>query len=105
MDIMLPKIDGTNLTLIYKRGRLHLALTRGNGEQGEDVTHLAKVMKNVPQLIYVDYDEVVINGECVTDNDVDNFRNYVSGALGLKSAEELKIETFYLLLMIGLVLI
>ena len=27
-----PKIDGANLSLIYKNGNLHLALTRGNGE-------------------------------------------------------------------------
>ena len=27
MDIRTPKIDGTNLTVIYKNGKLHLALT------------------------------------------------------------------------------
>ena len=90
MDIKLPKIDGTNLTLIYRRGKLNLALTRGNGERGEDVTHLAEWIKNVPHRINTEFDEVVINGECVTDNDVENFRNYVSGALGLKSAYEFK---------------
>ena len=90
MDIKLPKIDGTNLTLIYRRGKLNLALTRGNGERGEDVTHLAEWIKNVPHRINTEFDEVVINGECVTDNEVENFRNYVSGALGLKSAYEFK---------------
>ena len=90
MDIKLPKIDGTNLTLIYRRGKLNLALTRGNGERGENVTHLAEWIKNVPHRINTEFDEVVINGECVTDNDVENFRNYVSGALGLKSAYEFK---------------
>ena len=88
MDIELPKIDGTNLTLIYKRGKLELALTRGNGEQGENVTHLVEFLKNAPARIDTEFDEVVINGECVTDNEVENFRNYVSGALGLKSALE-----------------
>ena len=90
MDIKLPKIDGTNLTLIYRRGKLKLALTRGNGERGEDVTHLAEWIKNVPHRIDTQFDEVVVNGECVTDNKVENFRNYVSGALGLKSAYEFK---------------
>ena len=90
MDIMLPKIDGTNLTLIYKRGKLELALTRGNGERGEDVTHLVEFLKNAPARIDTEFDEVVINGECVTDNEVENFRNYVSGALGLKSALEFR---------------
>ena len=40
--------------------------------------------------ISTDHAQVVINGECVTDNDVENFRNYVSGALGLKSPSEFK---------------
>jgi len=90
MNVKLPKIDGTNLTLIYRRGKLKMGLTRGNGEQGEDVTHLAEWIKNVPHRIDTQFDEVVINGECVTDNEVENFRNYVSGALGLKSAHDFK---------------
>lgn len=89
-DVKAPKIDGANLTLVYRRGKLKLALTRGNGEMGDDVTHLAITIKNVPTRIQTDYDQVIINGECVTDNTVENFRNYVSGALGLKSAEEFK---------------
>lgn len=89
-NIATPKIDGTNLTLVYKRGKLVLALTRGNGETGDNVLHLAKHIKNVPNKIKTNYDMYIVNGECVTDNDVENFRNYVSGALGLKSAEEFK---------------
>ena len=88
MDVRLPKIDGTNLSLIYTNGKLSLAVTRGNGERGEDVTHLAGSISNIPIRIDTHLDEVVINGECVTNNEVDNFRNYVSGALGLKSAKE-----------------
>ena len=90
MDVKLPKIDGSNLTLVYRGGKLRLAITRGNGEQGEDVTYLAEWIKNVPHRIDTQFDEVVVNGECVTDNEVENFRNYVSGALGLKSAYEFK---------------
>ena len=88
--IKLPKIDGTNLTLVYKRGKLKLGLTRGNGERGEDVTHLTQFLNGAPAMIDTLQDEVVINGECVTDNDVENYRNYVSGALGLKDAKEFK---------------
>lgn len=88
MDVKVPKIDGTNLTLIYRRGKLKMGLTRGNGEQGTDVTHLVGMLKGAPTKIDLDYDEVVVNGECVTDNDVENFRNYVSGALGLDSPAE-----------------
>ncbi len=87
-DVKLPKIDGTNLTLIYRRGKLHMGLTRGNGEQGTDVTHLVGMLKGAPTRINTQDDEVVINGECVTDNDVENYRNYVSGAIGLDSPAE-----------------
>ena len=88
MTIKLPKIDGANLSLIYKRGKLAMALTRGNGEQGTDVTHLVEFLKGAPAKIETHYDEIVINGECVTDNEVENYRNYVSGALGLDSSSE-----------------
>jgi DNA ligase (NAD+) len=89
-DVQAPKIDGANLTLVYKRGKLAIALTRGNGETGDNIIHLASGITNIPQRIQTDYDEVIINGECVTDNTVENFRNYVSGALGLKSLTEFK---------------
>ena len=90
MDVRTPKIDGTNITLIYKNRKLHLALTRGNGHRGDDVTKLVREITNIPLKIVTDHAQVVINGECVTDNKVDNFRNYVSGALGLKSPVEFK---------------
>ena len=88
MTIKLPKIDGANLSLIYRNGKLRMALTRGNGELGTDVSHLAGKLLGVPQSIETELEEVVINGECVTENDVENYRNYVSGALGLDSAIE-----------------
>ena len=89
-DVETPKIDGANLTLVYKRGKLSIALTRGNGEMGDNIIHLASGITNIPQRIQTDYDQIVINGECVTDNTVENFRNYVSGALGLKSLTEFR---------------
>ena len=88
--VVTPKIDGANVTLVYKKGKFTLALTRGDGEFGEDVTHLVKHIQNIPMEVSSKYEELVINGECVTDNEVTNFRNYVSGALGLDSAEEFK---------------
>ena len=88
MTVKLPKIDGANLSLIYRRGKLKMALTRGNGEMGTDVTHLASMLGGAPARIDTEFDEVVINGECVTLNEVENYRNYVSGALGLDSPFE-----------------
>jgi len=42
------KIDGLNLSLIYEKGKLHKAITRGNGNFGEDVTHSVRTIKSVP---------------------------------------------------------
>lgn len=84
-----PKIDGTNITLVYEKGSLVVGLTRGDGNCGEDVTHLVRTITNIPQKLSSSTN-LVVNGECVTDNEVTNFRNYVSGAFGLDSAEEFK---------------
>jgi DNA ligase (NAD+) len=43
-----PKIDGVALSLRYERGRLVHALTRGDGEKGDDVTHAARTVRSIP---------------------------------------------------------
>jgi len=45
------KLDGLTLVLNYENGKLKRALTRGNGEIGEDVTHNAKHFHGVPNEI------------------------------------------------------
>lgn len=85
-SIRLPKLDGVNLSVTYTNGSINTMLTRGDGEYGESVVHLSRVVKGVPVKVVDDFTYV---GEVVTDNhDVENFRNYVAGALGLKSAKE-----------------
>lgn len=42
------KIDGLNISYIYKQGLLMKAVTRGDGIIGEDVTHTVKTIKTVP---------------------------------------------------------
>lgn len=42
------KIDGLNITLHYKSGKFVQALTRGNGIEGEDVTHTVKTIECIP---------------------------------------------------------
>ena len=58
------KLDGLTIVLKYNNGELVQAITRGNGEIGEDVTHNAKVFKNIP--INISFkNELVIRGEGV----------------------------------------
>ena len=42
------KIDGVALALIYENGVLTQGLTRGNGIQGDDITHNARTIRGVP---------------------------------------------------------
>ncbi|MFC1810445.1 NAD-dependent DNA ligase LigA, partial [Patescibacteria group bacterium] len=42
------KIDGLNITIHYKKGKYARALTRGNGVEGEDVTHTIKTIESIP---------------------------------------------------------
>jgi DNA ligase (NAD+) len=84
--VRLPKLDGVNLSATYSNGNLTTLLTRGDGERGESVVHLSRVIKGLPIKVKDDFTYV---GEALTDNfEVENFRNYVAGALGLKSAKE-----------------
>lgn len=42
------KFDGTSISLIYENGRLIRAVTRGDGEQGDDVTANVKTIRSIP---------------------------------------------------------
>ncbi|TFH68758.1 NAD-dependent DNA ligase LigA [Gammaproteobacteria bacterium LSUCC0057] len=43
-----PKLDGVAVSILYQRGELLRAATRGDGSRGEDITQNVKTIKNVP---------------------------------------------------------
>jgi DNA ligase (NAD+) len=42
--VVMPKLDGLSLALVYQAGRLQRAITRGDGTVGEDVTVLVRAL-------------------------------------------------------------
>lgn len=54
------KVDGLKLILTYKDGSLAQATTRGDGVTGEDVTHTANTIKDIPQTLTAAVDITVI---------------------------------------------
>lgn len=42
------KFDGSSISLIYENGTLSKAITRGDGEKGDDVTQNIKTIKSIP---------------------------------------------------------
>ncbi|MBM83816.1 MAG: DNA ligase (NAD(+)) LigA [Planctomycetaceae bacterium] len=95
------KIDGVALALIYENGQLARALTRGDGRNGDDVTHNARTIggvplklsgKNIPNILEVrgeaiitntDFGRLVAAQEAAGEQAYANPRNTTAGALKL----------------------
>lgn len=63
-----PKFDGASLNLLYDKGRLIRAITRGDGVEGEEVTDNVKTIRSVP--LKINYDGLIeIRGEVLIKKD------------------------------------
>jgi len=78
-----PKFDGAAVSVLYVDGELEMALTRGDGIQGKDITENMKWI--APHTIPIK-GITQINGEVCAFKSVKNARNYAAGALGLKNS-------------------
>ena len=103
-EVDTPKLDGAAAAIRYLDGKFHSVVTRGNGEYGEDVTHLftgndlwtSKNCKikwfkgNIPDRFLSKHlhGAVQVTGEFVAPKYIPNARNYAAGALNLKDPTE-----------------
>ncbi len=61
------KADGSTIVATYDNGKLTQVVTRGNGEEGSDITHNAKFFKGLP--VKINYSgHLVIRGEAMMTN-------------------------------------
>lgn len=80
------KLDGCAISLLYIDGKFVQALTRGNGILGNDVTNNIRML-NIPKVISQKV-PTQITGEVLITKEVENKRNYSSGAVNLKDSDE-----------------
>lgn len=83
--VQTPKLDGAAVSLVYVNGLLALALTRGDGNVGRDITE--KMQYLVPEEILY-RGSIQITGEVVCPSRVVNARNVAAGSLNLKCMDE-----------------
>lgn len=106
------KIDGLSVSLLYEKGILIRAATRGDGTIGEDITHNVKTIKAIPLKLKEDVDIEVrgeifmnkktleeINKERIASNQapLQNCRNAAAGSvrqLDSKIAAKRKLDNF-----------
>ncbi|MDB0046393.1 NAD-dependent DNA ligase LigA [Candidatus Pelagibacter sp.] len=92
-----PKIDGISASLTYSNGKLTQGLSRGDGNEGEDITENLKTIKDIPDVININNfpKEIDIRGEVFIENKdfekiKDKFanpRNAASGSLRQKNPD------------------
>jgi DNA ligase (NAD+) len=68
------KFDGASISITYRNGKMEHALTRGDGEKGDDVTRNIKTIKSIPVRVSASGtpDEFVMRGEILMPREVFN---------------------------------
>ena len=106
------KIDGLSVSLLYEKGKLVRAATRGDGTTGENITHNAKTIKTIPLKLKEEIDievrgEIFMNKKTLEELNavrkennqplLQNCRNAAAGSirqLDSKIAAKRKLDTF-----------
>jgi len=58
-----PKFDGFSIELVYEDGELDRAVTRGDGEEGEEVTENVRTIRSLPLVLADAPERLAVRGE------------------------------------------
>ena len=98
--VISDKLDGVSCLIVYNKiGKKNFDIklyTRGNGTEGQDITHLLTYINGFPSVNNISYDYLAIRGELIISkdnweklklegNNGANPRNTVSGAINSKN--------------------
>ncbi|MFC7212204.1 NAD-dependent DNA ligase LigA [Natronoarchaeum sp. GCM10025321] len=65
-----PKFDGISIEVVYNDGQLERAVTRGDGQEGDDVTANVRTIRSIPLQLSGDYPEfLAVRGEIYMPRD------------------------------------
>jgi DNA ligase (NAD+) len=64
-----PKFDGLSVELVYEKGKLVQAITRGDGLVGDDITSNVKTIKSIPHTLKMPID-IGVRGEIMMPKSV-----------------------------------
>jgi DNA ligase (NAD+) len=62
------KLDGLSLAVRFRAGVLVQAITRGDGDVGEDVTENARTIRSLPLRVETEFDDFEVRGEVIMSN-------------------------------------
>jgi len=90
--IISHKLDGVSCLIVYKTNENIMIYTRGNGIEGQNISHIVDYVKGIPKNLININEEIVIRGELIIsrknwNNHKDhgaNARNVVAGAINSK---------------------
>ncbi len=97
------KIDGLSIDLLYSKGRLSRAATRGDGVRGDDVTANVRTVRSLPLQVDSQFETLEVRGEIYMDKEdfaelnrirdeegeplLANPRNAAAGAIRMKDSK------------------
>ncbi|HRX15145.1 MAG TPA: hypothetical protein P5123_02415 [Spirochaetota bacterium] len=89
-----PKIDGLSASCCYENGRLLYVATRGDGATGQDITHIADHVQDIPENIEFTKNRIEVRGELYLPKDTKYdtqgrpLRNNCVGLINRKESRE-----------------